>query len=390
MPIFHPTTPNKPTTTTNTTTTSTTPKPTTPSKPTPHTNTRGLFTNGIWHCECVPRIPAEHFQVKKETKNKGRWFYTCQKTEDKRCGFFLWGDDAAVRMKEAVMGNSRSEPRSRTGTVREGQRLREGGGGVGGGGEVVKPVTPATRKKRRLPWQDVEKDPVTTPAAKRTRVSNDATTTPTAKRRRTSDETADATTSDEDTFDWPLNGEEERHLPAPIAPSTSGAETPRKAAKFSDVDTPRHAALNIRDGLPTPGTTPHAKKTTDGLGEAAQTPTPSRFVDALAKSPDGPRLSEDGSASLTKDVMELLGSIKVTLRAEQQKSLRTLLERHNGRYQGILRGREKTRQAVSVRESTIVKLQQQVAGLQGEVESGKTLVRHLGRKLEEENKARGK
>lgn len=33
----------------------------------------GLFADGIWHCDCDcnPRLPAERFQVKKESANKG-------------------------------------------------------------------------------------------------------------------------------------------------------------------------------------------------------------------------------------------------------------------------------------------------------------------------------
>jgi hypothetical protein len=33
----------------------------------------GLFADGIWHCDCdcSPRLPAEHFVVKKESPNKG-------------------------------------------------------------------------------------------------------------------------------------------------------------------------------------------------------------------------------------------------------------------------------------------------------------------------------
>ncbi|KAI1844285.1 hypothetical protein JX266_009576 [Neoarthrinium moseri] len=77
----------------------------------------GLFTNGQWYCNCQPRLPAIQFQVKKKTKNKGRWFYTCQvdKTKGKtgepqNCGFFLWAENARLREEGAVLGNSTTEP----------------------------------------------------------------------------------------------------------------------------------------------------------------------------------------------------------------------------------------------------------------------------------------
>ena len=67
--------------------------------------------NGSWLCDCAPtRLPAEHFKVKKEGKNQGRWFYTCQQAEPQRCGFFLWDDDAKPREEAAVLANSRNEP----------------------------------------------------------------------------------------------------------------------------------------------------------------------------------------------------------------------------------------------------------------------------------------
>jgi len=38
-----------------------------------HQRLPGLFADGIWHCDCdcSPRLPAEHFQVRKESPNKG-------------------------------------------------------------------------------------------------------------------------------------------------------------------------------------------------------------------------------------------------------------------------------------------------------------------------------
>jgi len=33
----------------------------------------GAFVNGVWHCDCEPRLPAEKFQTKNGGKNHGRW-----------------------------------------------------------------------------------------------------------------------------------------------------------------------------------------------------------------------------------------------------------------------------------------------------------------------------
>ena len=76
---------------------------------------KGVFADGIWHCDCIPRLPAEHYKVKKEGKNHGRWFHTCQQAEPNRCGFFLWDDDAKPREEAAVLTGSRTEPRVQEG-----------------------------------------------------------------------------------------------------------------------------------------------------------------------------------------------------------------------------------------------------------------------------------
>lgn len=34
---------------------------------------RGLFDDGIWKCNCDPRLPADRFQTKNGGKNHGRW-----------------------------------------------------------------------------------------------------------------------------------------------------------------------------------------------------------------------------------------------------------------------------------------------------------------------------
>lgn len=34
---------------------------------------KGLFSDGVWHCNCAPRLPAQRFQTKNGGKNHGRW-----------------------------------------------------------------------------------------------------------------------------------------------------------------------------------------------------------------------------------------------------------------------------------------------------------------------------
>src|SRR5882757_9592918 len=37
------------------------------------TSKRGVFIEGVWHCDCEPRLPADKFQTKNGGKNHGRW-----------------------------------------------------------------------------------------------------------------------------------------------------------------------------------------------------------------------------------------------------------------------------------------------------------------------------
>lgn len=97
--------------------------------PTKDPSKEGYFSKGQWLCNCQPRLPAVQFQVKRDSPNKGRWFYTCQidrtkgKTgEPERCDFFLWSDDARVREEGAVLGNSTTEP-SATQSLRTPRKL---------------------------------------------------------------------------------------------------------------------------------------------------------------------------------------------------------------------------------------------------------------------------
>ncbi|KAF2109488.1 hypothetical protein BDV96DRAFT_651920 [Lophiotrema nucula] len=76
---------------------------------------KGRLVRHKWMCECNPRQYAKHFETKKPGKNKGRWFYVCQKDQkDKnRCDFFLWDDDAKTREKICLRNNTDSEEETR-------------------------------------------------------------------------------------------------------------------------------------------------------------------------------------------------------------------------------------------------------------------------------------
>ncbi|KAK9371808.1 uncharacterized protein V1513DRAFT_454461 [Lipomyces chichibuensis] len=65
----------------------------------------GLYEDGNWKCDCNPRRQAAFRQVKKDGRNKGRFFYSCATG---KCNLFLWEDDARLREGDARSALARS------------------------------------------------------------------------------------------------------------------------------------------------------------------------------------------------------------------------------------------------------------------------------------------
>ncbi|KAK3905171.1 hypothetical protein C8A05DRAFT_30996 [Staphylotrichum tortipilum] len=64
----------------------------------------GSFQNGVWYCSCNPPLKAAFRMTIKEGRNKGKWFYTCEKPPNKQCGFFLWESAAIGLQRRAAAG----------------------------------------------------------------------------------------------------------------------------------------------------------------------------------------------------------------------------------------------------------------------------------------------
>ncbi|KFY41539.1 hypothetical protein V495_04895 [Pseudogymnoascus sp. VKM F-4514 (FW-929)] len=300
---------------------------------------KGLFVDGVWRCNCSPRLPASHFQVKKESANKGRWFYTCQEPKEQSCGFFLWDDDAKSREKKAVLHNSRSEA-----------------------GPSITPEKPGNRE------QDSEGSKV-----------------------------VDLDKDGEDEFgEWPLGAEDELEVmeAAERAVSMGPPETPRKALKTSTFTTPgSKRARSGEDSWPTPAT-----NTTSRAEDIFGTPTPARLqhpeLDSASKralispsaSPTPNRRLDFGSVAasgargptdyeITEEVLQLLEG--QTVEDETIANIRGLLNRYALKNSGIEKGRDVTRLALKARDAKIEDLQQQVATLESKREMDKAIIRHF-------------
>ncbi|PSK55760.1 hypothetical protein B9Z65_4638 [Elsinoe australis] len=304
--------------------------------PSTTTSPRGLFSDGAWHCDCTPRLPAEHFRVKKEGKNHGRWFYTCQNSEGKRCGFFLWDEDAKVREEGAVLGGKRTEV-GRDGGIgnggQEGQanpawlKTQTQGGQVGNEhGENKKRTREIVDLDAETEGEDEFGEPISWPST--------AAETP-SKRQRTDEYATPVTTTTKRKLPWSKYDEDE-------------ATTPSK----------QRTEL---DGLPTPSRT-----RPNEVQDPATSPATGRFRDAMRSPPAD--ASVVSARTLSKEVFELLQANGVDLAGKVDGDLRAALSRHEMKLQGVIKGRDLVRTALKGKEGKIVELQGRVAGLEAERE----------------------
>ncbi|CAK3959601.1 hypothetical protein DOTSEDRAFT_31087 [Lecanosticta acicola] len=367
---------------------------------------KGKFENGIWHCNCSPRLPAEHFKVKKESKNQGRWFYTCQLGEGKRCDFFLWDEDAKLRTEAAVMSNSRTEPQ-RASHVQEGWN-------------AGRTATPAVAEGRGL---------FSTPARGGPAIREDSPTptpSPTpptnSSRKRNA---AEAKLDDEDASQpWSLNGDEEEELlrvasssesttprsKAPktgvyATPATTGRKSPRTIPWLQQPEpaTPGTSKKTVVDYFDTPSKPPSKTVTFQDPPPTTSTSSPStpkpivqdipspslssarppaapsspsppaRYKDALSHPAEAP-------SSLTHQVLSCLTTLP--LPPEKLSHLRGILTRHDLRTQGVTKGREISRLAVRAKEAKIAELEARIASLEAAREVDRSVIARLRWKRE--------
>lgn len=315
---------------------------------------RGLFKDNIWYCDCDPRLPAEHFKVKKEGKNQGRWFHTCQQSEPKRCSFFLWDEDAKPREQAAVLGNSHAEP-SAPGQQGKTQDMR-----------------------RHSPFRGALAEPVT----------------PTSVNPKRSAHVAGLDRHEEEDYEWGMSHDDEQaiaHVAAEVEP-----HTPNKAAKMGVYATPSVTATTKRKipwlepldftlptspsgGIDTPTKTLSPDHTQDvrtpEMSRAPVsdpcTPLPAvRFKDALVN-------PADSAASLTVEALSVLASIPVP--DEVISRLRSVLSKHDLKTRGVIKGRDISRLALEAKTAKIAELEAKIVSLQADRELDRNIIRNLRR-----------
>lgn len=312
--------------------------------------------------------------MKKDGKNQGRWFYTCQQQEPKRCGFFLWDDDAKPREAAAVMSNRTSEPQ---------QRIQDPDGWDAGRGISGKGFFPNAAIK-----EERDDTPTPTPSPSATLGSLGSS----LKR------SFDSARFDQSDDDWGLDDDCDDLLRVAdsfetpqahkvqktgvYATPATGKRSPRKLPWLERMASP--PLINSASAhLITPSKPPsavHTANATTPIGypeltralHTAQTPdSPSpqaRFKDALVN-------PADSASSLTAEVLASLDSIHMP--PDKLSTLRTILSRHDLKAQGVAKGRDISRLALKAKEAKIVELQSKIVRLEAEREVDRSVIQKI-------------
>lgn len=330
----------------------------------------------MWHCDCTPRLPAEHFKVKKDGPNHGKWFYTCQQQDPKRCGFFLWDELAKPREEAAVLSGKRKEPGVQDGWNAGRERTEESSHAPRGRGLFER-----TAQGTNLDDDTTESE--SPPPAYTTQLSH-------GNRAKRSAQDADL---DDDDFDsWSLSEKDVERLAkaadaAPITPhkaqKTGVYATPATTAKrklpwleqlpaetstkpaddyFSTPSKPPINTSQTQSTFTEPGT-PTAQPT---LATISTPSPPTRHKDALIN-------PADDTSSLTSEILASLSSLSMP--AGTLSNVRSILTKHDLRTQGIKKGRDISRLALKAKDAKIAELQARIASL----EADRELERGLGR-----------
>lgn len=357
----------------------------------PVSSNRGLFIDSVWQCECKPRLPAERFQVKKEGPNKGKWFYTCQNsnkdvTQSRGCGFFLWAQDARLREEAAVLGNSRSEPRS---TARKSKTTMESNA------FVDEPIEESIEARFAAIGDDdldsTLSDEEPSPS-KRSSHANQTGAKRTSNMAGFDDRAARSTNSSVPmetprkapklsngymTPDDTANADRTK----PISVEELGPITPLQLKGKSRIDqlvTPRaarsasnfSAAFSIEPQsaasillAETPGLTTPINQQSDPLDHPPSTPQKARHYDALEH-------SDTTDSELVKQIMAVLEPVKVP--PDIRGNLRDSLSLFELRAEGVRKGRDLSREAVKERDRIIAERDATIVALQSQLSAART------------------
>lgn len=353
------------------------------------------------------------FQVKREGKNKGRWFYTCpidrtkgRPGEPANCDFFLWAEDARERESKAGSGLTTPQKKLRQmtlttavtpraegprGTVVEktpisklpGNMTASGGSAAAdrGGGSTVNVA--AHKGGGRDGVHDDSTDDEGVDNATLTEVMEAVSASQQSTRSQSSQSQLQLQTpastaagskrkciDDDDEFDDMSSGDEEQM----VALAESASQTQKRQDVYSTPSNPK--TVDVIGGMPTPLTDKPVRRVlfTDpevqqpvvgGANKRQRTNEAGNFVTST------PLLSQtkspgSGIGSVTDEVMALLNGQNIDKKTLFQ--VRNALLKHDAKAKGLERGRDLSREAVKKAEAKTAEVQARLTDVENRMQ----------------------
>lgn len=251
--------------------------------------------------------------------------WTCQKPPGKQCGFFLWADEAEIREKETILANSRSELEDRDFSYRTPSKSTyRSGNGL---------LTPQTAQSERRVFDVPPRQFKSPPKSAKARMMAE----------------------DTDEFGWNEDLEENEELSEVLNSTQSilsqpnfNPETPQKAARTSSTTSPGKRKLfdyshdessSNLSPLATPGSS-RSSRHPPSSAELCMTPTPTKYQDVLSVD------SKPDMSNLAKQATAILDKHDVVLPNKAREELLGLLNIHDLKLSGAIRGRDAVRMAL--------------------------------------------
>lgn len=187
-------------------------------------------------------------------------------------------------------------------------------------------------------------------------------------------------TEDSDEFDWddtiPDEATTAQHKPRQpdFGQAASGSDfTPRKTPRTDSLTSPSKRKLSDMESAPSltptsvfsPG--PTACRLPPASAEISMTPTPSKYKNALSAD------SAADTSELSLQAMRILENHNVVVSRKAQEELIELLNRHDVKTRGIIRGRDISRSVIKKKDEEIMKLKERIAVLESQRELSKSV-----------------
>lgn len=275
-----------------------------------------------------------------------------------RCSFFLWEADATIREQATVLANSRSELDPLTLTPTKPETPRRLANGL---------LTPQTERRfYDTPPPKFKLPPKSAKARMISEASDDFGW---------NDDTDDddelvKTFCSTDTTETFISQPNYRSESSSKAPRTAQVTSPGKRKLFQ---TQENTSSDQRSNLTTPLSSVSSRTATfPSSAELCMTPTPSKYGDVLSAE------SAFDTSDLAKSLIDTLDKYEVVLPNRARDDVISLLNRHDLKTQGIVRGRDMTRLALKKKDTEIANLKERVANLEAQRQLDRTLLDGFG------------